>query len=111
MDLMAESDRYQLYAEPNSGEVAYLDKATGQALFTNPYNINDISASTTADTKALLMSQVVLTYMDNGQEYTMNSYTEAADRNQIDGEKYQERYSCGVYHGARGFQETAAPLY
>ena len=83
MDLMAESDRYQLYAEPNSGEVAYLDKATGQALFTNPYNINDISASTTADTKALLMSQVVLTYMDNGQEYTMNSYTEAADRNQI----------------------------
>lgn len=83
MNLMAETDRYQLYAEPNSGEVAYLDKATGQALFTNPYNINDVSAATTADTKALLLSQVVLTYIDNGKTYTMNSYTEAAERNQI----------------------------
>ena len=35
--------RYSLYVEKYTGEVAYYDNLFGQALFTNPYNINRLT--------------------------------------------------------------------
>ena len=75
--------RYSLYVEKYTGEVAYYDNLFGQALFTNPYNINDVSKGSSQDIKAKLMSQVIVKYLDNDKESTYLSFEEAAEREQI----------------------------
>ncbi len=79
----SEDGRYTLYVDPYSGEIAYYDNATKQSLFSNPYNINDLSKTSSQDTKQKLLSQVIVKYLDNDKESTYYSYKEAADRQQI----------------------------
>ena len=84
MDLRYDADGYQLYVDEYSGEVAVVDKATGEALFTNPYTIGDSKA--TAKVKEELMSQLIVKFLDvtdNNSSKTFLSYVEAAQRNQI----------------------------
>jgi hypothetical protein len=83
MTLMKEQNGYQIYVEEYTGEVAFVNTATGQTLFTNPYDIAGTYNSSTENTKAKLLSQIALKYTDNGVEKTMYSYTEAAKRGQI----------------------------
>ena len=45
---------YQLYVLPDTGEIAFVDKASGQITFSNPWNIGTIKAS--ADVKKEAMS-------------------------------------------------------
>ena len=79
----SEDGRYTLYVDAYSGEVAYHDNLVGQTLFSNPYNINDVSSGSSKDIKAKLMSQVIVKYLDNDKESYYYSYTEAAEREQI----------------------------
>ena len=72
---------YEMYAHPITGEVAVKNTVTGQVLFTNPYDVAASQGST--DVKNELMSQLVVTYLDNGTEKVFNSYAEAAQRGQI----------------------------
>ncbi len=85
MQLMVTSEdgRYSLYADSYSGEVAYRDNLLGQTQFTNPYNLNAVSASSSPDVKAKLMSQIIIRYLDNNKELYYYSYKEAAERGQI----------------------------
>lgn len=83
MTLMKEQNGYQLYVEEFTGEVAFVNKTTGQTLFTNPYDIAGPFNNSTENTKSRLLSQISLKYTDNGVEKTMLSYVEAAKRGQI----------------------------
>ena len=83
MDLRFEKDGYQLYVDAYSGEVATRCIATGEVLFSNPYNVPDSTAK--EPIKQEIMSQLVVKYVDitSGESHTFQSYTEAALRGQI----------------------------
>lgn len=81
MTLKLEKDGYQLWVQPETGEVATVDLASGQILFTNPYNVSESTASTSK--KRELLSQIIVKYTDNDTEKYFYSYTEAAIRSQI----------------------------
>lgn len=83
MNLMLELYGYQLYFEPTTGEVAYRNTETGAITFTNPYSVAKSGGGGSADVKSMLLSQIILTYTENGKSSTMYSYTEAAVRGQI----------------------------
>ena len=82
MKLMLETEGYELYADEITGEVAILKKATGETLFTNPWDITT-SETNSIDEKKKLLSQVIINYTDNGTSKEMNSTVEAAQRGQI----------------------------
>ncbi len=81
MTKMLARDGFELYVDAKSGEVATLEVATGNILFSNPYDVG--SATGAAATKAEILSQIAITYTDNGQTKYMYSYTDAALLDQI----------------------------
>jgi len=90
MDLMLEEYGYQLYYEPNTGEVAYRKVSTGETIFTNPYDVPASfttkagkTASSSKDIKKMLLSQIIVKFSDGTKDETFYSYTEAAERGQI----------------------------
>ena len=80
MDLMYEKGGYQLWVDKFTGEVATKNVASGQILFSNPY---DVYSSGSDSVKKQLLSQIVIKYTDNDTEKYMYSFTEAAQRGQI----------------------------
>ncbi len=86
MDYRFGTDKYELYVDAYSGEVAIRSKATGEILFTNPYNIGKSGATASSgSTKDEIMSQLIVNYTDvkAGTNGTLYSYTWSAVRNQI----------------------------
>ncbi len=87
MEMMLEKDGYQLWVDPLTGEVATKDLASGQILFSNPYDVGAKFTSKTGapsdSTKKKLMSQIMIRYTDNDTEKDMYSFDEAAMRGQI----------------------------
>ncbi|HHT54323.1 MAG TPA: hypothetical protein GX011_05265 [Clostridiales bacterium] len=81
MELRLEKDGYELWVDKQSGEVATVDQATGQILFSNPYDIATSHGS--ASTKEQIMSQIHVRYIDNDTEKSFFSFVEAAYRGQI----------------------------
>lgn len=81
MELKQVAYGYELYVESVTGEVAFKDVASGNILFTNPYDVATSPSSNS--TKDELLSQLVVKYVDNDQEMTFYSSKEAADRSQI----------------------------
>ena len=82
MKLMTTKGGYALYADPYSGEVAVKDLATGQVLFTNPY---DVGAATSSNetAKNQVLSQIIVKFTENGREKEYTSYEYAALKDQI----------------------------
>ena len=72
---------YELYIEPVTAEVAVIDKATGQSLFTNPYDA--ASSKGTDTTKSKLLSQILINYTENGTAKEYSSYEHSALLDQI----------------------------
>ena len=72
-----------IYYEAYTGEVAFENTKTGDILFTNPYDLSGSYFSESEATKKQLLSQIHLTYLDNGEEKEMWSFEEAAERQQI----------------------------
>ncbi len=97
MTKMLQKDGYILYVDKFSGEVAVYCEATGEALFSNPYNIAD---STAVDSvKSNLMSQLVVNYTDiaTGQTNEFYSYKEAVrDGDNIKGQINVRNIKNGV---------------
>ncbi len=95
MILVKEQNGYKIYYEPYTGEVAFVESATGAFITTNPYDINDtycVSSgqsskySVSESIKKQLLSQIKLTYIDtlnSAKVVEMYSYEEAAERDQI----------------------------
>ena len=74
MTLKYEKNGYQLWADEFTGEVATVNLATGQVLFTNPRDIASSNAAYANTTKYELMSQLIVKYNDNGTEKVFNSF-------------------------------------
>ena len=86
MDYRYGTDKFELYVDAYSGEVAIRSKATGETLFTNPYTIGKSTATATdGSTKDEIMSQLIVHYTDikTDQNGTLYSYQWAAVRKQI----------------------------
>ncbi len=84
MEKRASRSGYSLYVDGYTGEVAYVNDVTGQAMFTNPYDVATTYGS--SSTKEALLSQIIIKYIDlkDNIEKTFRSYTEAALRGQIE---------------------------
>ena len=86
MEMLYEKDGYQLWADTYTGEVATVNVATGQILFSNPYDIGaetDLKKGTSENIRSELFSQIIIKYTDNDTDKTMNSFKEAAARGQV----------------------------
>ena len=77
-----ESGDFALYVDGVTGEVAVLDKSTGDIIFTNPFDVSSATAS--EPVKMELMSQVYIRYTENGQEKEYYSFKDSALLGQID---------------------------
>lgn len=80
MTMMVEREGYQLWVDEFTGEVATVNVATGEILFSNPY---DVATSGSTTTREEIMSQIIVTYIDNDAKKQMNSFVDAAQRGQI----------------------------
>lgn len=79
---------FELYVDKISGEVALKDTVTGDIMFSNPYDIAEYNVtgdnSISKAVKPQLLSQVMISYNDNGQATTpYNSFTDSALLGQI----------------------------
>lgn len=86
MEMRYEKDGYQLWVDELTGEVATYNMATGQILFSNPYDVGatfPAKQGPSESTKKKLMSQIMIRYTDNDTEKDMYSFEEAAMRGQI----------------------------
>lgn len=82
MTLKQSAYGYELYSDDFSGEVACKNIATGDIVFTNPYDVASSPSSTAI--KQALLSQIMLTYSDStGSTNEFNSFTDAATKGQI----------------------------
>lgn len=86
MKLAYEQNGVCLYVDSVSGEVAYVNKNTGEKLFSNPYDV----ASTTGNeaTKHEILSQIIVEYKKTTAGLSdptekLTSYLDAAERGQI----------------------------
>lgn len=84
MTLKLEKDGYQLWSDELSGEVACVDTASGQILFTNPWDVAS-SKGTSASIKEQVLSQICVRYTDvrSGNTKDFYSFSEAGYRGQI----------------------------
>lgn len=88
MQLMARYNGYELYCNPYTGEIAYVNIATGQTMTSNPVNFEAIPDAAhdpyTINTFTKLLSQIEISFEDNeGKINEFYSFVEAAARNQI----------------------------
>ena len=83
MKMVKEQNGFQLWYEYFTGEVAIVDTRTGQITFTNPYDVASNYQSISDAVKKKLLSQLIITFLENGVQKTFYSYTEAALRGQI----------------------------
>jgi hypothetical protein len=82
MELMRSHDKYDLYVEAETGEVALHERGTTNILFSNPYDVAS-SKGSVGTKEQLLMSQVIISFLDNGVEKKLYSFKDAAQRGQI----------------------------
>ncbi|MBR4895276.1 MAG: hypothetical protein IKZ41_02530, partial [Clostridia bacterium] len=83
MIMVREQNGMQLWYEEFTGEVAVKILATGQIFFSNPYDVASGYQSISDAVKQQLLSQITMTFLENDVQKPMNSYLEAALRNQI----------------------------
>lgn len=86
MSLVYSKYNTDLYYQADNGEVAIVDKKTGQILFTNPFDVGDsdvTTASTSVKEKALSQLLISYTNITSGTSYELNSYADAAVGDQI----------------------------
>ncbi len=74
MDLRLEQYGYRLYVDEYSGEVAVECIATGDVMFTNPYDASS-NPGLTNDEKAIFLSQILVSYEDTSNNNQPGSYT------------------------------------
>ncbi len=84
MQKRLENEKFELWALEETGEIALVTKATGQILFSNPYDVASMSKDAKAtETKKKILSQIQLRYSNGANEALMNTYNDAALNRQI----------------------------
>ena len=83
MTKMLDNGEYTIYCDTDTGIVAYRKNATGELMFTNPWDMT-LSKNLTENDCAQIMSQIILSYTStDGTKGTLNSFTDAALKGQI----------------------------
>ena len=83
LSLVLSLGNYQLWASRYTGEVIYYNTRTGEALSTNPYDFAD-NDQISKSVREQLLSQIMVAYRGNdGNIKYMYSFTDAAQRGQI----------------------------
>ena len=83
MVVMSSNSAYELYVDSLSGEIALKEIASGNILFSNPYDVTSDKTSQ-LDTKKQLLSQVLIEYKDTtGALKILSSFADAAENSQI----------------------------
>ncbi len=82
MELYAQNDKMEFYVMPLSGEIALRNKATGEIMLSNPY---DVSKSGVVSSKQQYVSALALTYksVSYGNEFTYYSFKDSCLHNQM----------------------------
>lgn len=89
MQIYAAAYDRQIWCNPYTGEVYFKDTKTGEILASNPYDMSNYNPTENfgligSTVAPQAMSQILISYKDiTGAFFTMNSYTEAAQRGQI----------------------------
>ncbi len=85
MKLYFETKDYALYCDPDTATVAYQKKATGEVLFTNPWDMADKETSLLHSNLDEMLSQVTISYIASGMSApaTINSFSSAIARGQF----------------------------
>ncbi len=99
MTKMLSKNGYVLYVDKFSGEVAVYCEATGEAIFSNPYNIADTASATAESVKEELLSQLVIEFTDiaTGQSQTFYSYKDAVrEKDNIKGQIVVRNIKNGI---------------
>lgn len=82
---MAENPYLELYVEPETGEVAVVQRATGSVWLTNPPNRAQEETIARGKSKDALGSQLLLTYFTQiGAEITLDTYNESVLHSQVE---------------------------
>ena len=77
-------DGFELYYHSETGEVAVRELATGQIMFSNPWDIGVTTSAQSEDVRRTLMSQLIIGFSDQaGRESEFNSFKDAALNKQI----------------------------
>ena len=85
MTKMFENDSFKMYFDKKSGEFAIENKATGEYVFSNPYDLNEKSSVSVNLAKNALLSQVLIEYKDvmTGTPAYLSSFGSAATEEQL----------------------------
>ncbi len=87
MELKSSNEYFELYVDEITGEVALKDKGTGDIMFSNPYDISEYALTGEGKIsdiiKPELLSQVNISFNDNGNPVVYNSFEDAALLGQI----------------------------
>ena len=73
----------EIWYEEFTGEICFVNTETGQMLFSNPWDVAAEYNIASRATKQKLLSQIMISYLENGVTKQMNSYADAALRGQI----------------------------
>ena len=76
-------DGYELYYQYDTGEIAVKDTATGQVLFSNPYDVGDAKSASSDPIRYELLSQVIIKYTEADKQYFFNTFQHSALYGQI----------------------------
>ncbi|MCM1267643.1 MAG: DUF5696 domain-containing protein [Bacteroidales bacterium] len=84
MELAAENDTLKLYVDTKMGNVAVVDKRNGQITYSNPVGLEDDAIANEAN-KNYMRSQLIVDYFNTAKTVgTLDSYSYAAERDQIE---------------------------
>lgn len=84
MDLAAENDTLKLYVDTKMGNVAVVDKRNGQITYSNPVGLEQDGIANEAN-KNYMRSQLVVDYFNTSRTVgTFDSYSYAAEKEQIE---------------------------
>ncbi len=75
------TEKYSFFIEPYTGEWALKNNITGQLMFSNPYDLGQSVA--TDDIKKQIISQILITYSENGVSDTYNSFEDCVMLGQL----------------------------
>ena len=100
MSMSYRESGYEMRVEPVTGEVAVKELATGNILFTNPYDVGNSKAENSSESTEHLLSQVLIKATSNsGELLKLYSFSDAAALGQIKASRIQSgirvEYSIG----------------
>ena len=104
MQAVAEDDKAVLYYDVQTAQVALLDKASGQAFFSSPYNT--AASDAPEQTKQRMASPLRIVYCDTSTvAHEMNAFADAAASGQITSYRLENGVSAQLVLGREAQQQ------